>query len=52
MRKSRFTDELDAAHHAVDLVDRGDHDDRDVPELVVALHALEHLIASRSPWAS
>jgi hypothetical protein len=36
--------ELDAAYDAFDLVDRRDHDYRQVPQLGVALEMLEHLI--------
>ena len=40
-----FRAHLDAAHRVVDLVDRGNHDDRDIAQVGVALDSLQHLEA-------
>ena len=37
--------QLDAAHDALDVLERGDHDHRDVAQLAVRLHLREHLEA-------
>src|SRR5262249_31867767 len=37
--------QLNAADNAVDLVDSGNHDDRDVPQALVRLHCRQHLVA-------
>ena len=36
--------ELDAAHHALHLADRRDHDHRQMPQLGIGLQVLEHLV--------